>query len=366
MLSQEDIVLPSSPLFPDKSFWEKSLRDFATLERSQICPDSLSKERTPRTEDVLQVSMLRQVHLSPIIKQESDCGFSQPDYVYTSAAEGTSGGHAIHSLFSTPKFPDWDALWEGITNNSLDKTRPQSPIDSPELPENDVIPSPGDKGAMMRVVEVLQPVPIRKHAPVINDTRKRKDREKSSYFVTIKITKRKSFLGVINYSGPDKEYRLPVFAKLKPLKMMIESGKYHMGISDGRSIDTDSAKNTKKRYDSRLTRQQLAFVLGVEGYDISLVKDLESIILDMCTQLCGLKIGESSWSRSVSQKLRKASVAKVYKFAKLYFPSFTMDNILTIIKRGAYTRTQEFLRRRRRRERKYANMNSLPSETSPN
>lgn len=107
-----------------------------------------------------------------------------------------------------------------------------------------------------------------------------------------------------------------------------------------------------KRYESRLTLVQLAWILGLQNYNISLTKDVETIVLTMFDQLCGFKIGDKTWSRGVCKDERKRMIARVHKYANLYFPSFTQEIVEVIIKRGAYSRTQEFLRRKRRRQKR--------------
>lgn len=176
--------------------------------------------------------------------------------------------------------------------------------------------------------------------------------------VMLKFRAKKPFLAVVSCSGPGKEYKLPIFKTLLPLSVMkmfrnYEPNKEFQKDEEVQVVKTGEVNHVSiKRYESRLTLVQLAWILGLQNYNISLTKDVETIVLAMFDQLCGFKIGDKTWSRGITKDERGRMIARVHKFAHLYFPTFTEGIIEVIIKRGAYSRTQEFLRRKRRRQKR--------------
>lgn len=176
--------------------------------------------------------------------------------------------------------------------------------------------------------------------------------------VTLNFSTRKAFLAVILNSGEGKEYTLPIFKDLLPLSVMKGFKHYEPKKEFQKDDEVQVVRSGEinqvsiKRYESRLTLVQLAWILGLQDYNISLTKDVESIVLTMFDQLCGFKIGDKTWSRGISKDERKRMIARVHKYAIIYFPTFTRGIVEVIIKRGAYSRTQEFLRRKRRRQKR--------------
>ncbi|OBA21650.1 hypothetical protein METBIDRAFT_12134 [Metschnikowia bicuspidata var. bicuspidata NRRL YB-4993] len=343
-------VIPSSPCTISKACWEDIMGDTYSYEHGMIYYNNALKESTPRTENV---SMASQVPYSPVIKQESDCGYSQTEYTYISSSDFLCMTPANTSYTSNSKTLSWESLFDEDSRIILDIQIPQPPPDHQNTQTETVDSFQSFTTASMKMVNQN----VRGSFAICSDLAAFMEPKQklltSAYLVTLNFTKLKSFLGIISLSGPAQEYRLPIFKKIESLDDMLQSGKYDIPKT---ALDTGPKQvlpALKNRYVSRLTRRQLALVLGIHNYDISLVKDIENVILAMCDQLCGLKIGESSWSR-IPRLARKDAVLKVYRFATPFFPNFTMDNVLTIIKRGAYSRTQEFLRRKRRRERKYS------------
>ncbi|GEQ70077.1 hypothetical protein JCM33374_g3753 [Metschnikowia sp. JCM 33374] len=378
MLPYGQILLPSSPFSSINSSWDEALANYFVVDRGLICPGSILKEYTSRTEEVLPmpISMARQVPDSPLIKQDSDCGYSSPDYTYTSSNENYFVTQADRQVLATPKLFSWDLFIDEISDPNSVKSELQLPVELEELYRP--IPQslfPQINSTENGFVSILKPIPQRHFDSMTNaphvtqklsiseDTNRPQIPQKKQLFVSLRFMAYKPFLAVVQMSGPEKEYKLPIFKQLKSFEFMLASGKYTIKASSKSGTNANLlSSGSRKRYASRLTLSQLAYVLGVQYFDMSLVKDIESIILEMCDQLCGLKIGESSWSRSIPRTLRKASVTKVHSFAKLFFPSFTMETIQTIIKRGAYSRTQDFLRRKRRRARKFSADKKVSSE----
>lgn len=175
------------------------------------------------------------------------------------------------------------------------------------------------------------------------------------FVVKIRFTNRRPKYRVICFSGPQREHNLPVFQNLSTLSEMKQMKKYQSKhpLLPPEGIEVFEIGGefliSIKRYESRLTLVQMAYILGLQNYKISLTRDIESVILDLCEQLGGFKIGVGTWNRGVPRIERELMVIRVHKFAREYFPTFSRNLVETIIKRGAYARTQEFLRRKRRR-----------------
>lgn len=184
-------------------------------------------------------------------------------------------------------------------------------------------------------------------------------RSRKSISVKIRFPRLSRFLRVILESGPEKEYRCPVFAAIRPLSEICEDEVYQQEAQEyDNEIHIRHAGDTKEvtisRYESRLTIVQLAVILGLQKYKLGLTKHVESVILAMFEQLCGFRIGEGTWSRGVKREKRTQMVDKVFRFARIYFPSFSIGTVDVVIRRGAYARTQDHLRKaRRRRKGKY-------------
>lgn len=213
---------------------------------------------------------------------------------------------------------------------------------------------------VFRVVEVAANLEERRGATNWEQKRVSIKKCRASISVKIKFPRLGRFLRVILESGPENEYRCPVFATIRPLSEICEEEAYQQEAQeyDDTEFHVRVAGNAKEvtisRYESRLTIVQLAVILGLQKYKLALTKHVESVILAMFEQLCGFRIGQGTWSRGVKREKRAQMVDKVYRFARIYFPSFTTGTVDVVIRRGAYARTQDHLRRaRRRRKGKY-------------
>lgn len=172
--------------------------------------------------------------------------------------------------------------------------------------------------------------------------------------VVLHFQKRKEFFAIIALSGLSKEYKLPIFASLTPFRILETCQEYQTTteITDSHVevlSNSDFSDVSIKRYESRLTIAQMAIILGLQDYKVSLTKYIETSIFMMLEQLCGFHIGDHTWSRGSVKKERNAMVLNVTRFMKAYFPMLTPDLVEIIIKRGCYSRTQKLLRRRRNR-----------------
>lgn len=177
---------------------------------------------------------------------------------------------------------------------------------------------------------------------------------KKTVSVRFKFAKLKEFLTVVELSGPVKEYNLPVFSTVRPLNSMKSALEFKSESQHTLTPNDDLKENcnpngiSAKRYDSRLTLLQLAHVLGLADYKVSMVKEIETMVIMMFDQICGFKIGDGTWGRGVNRRERQNMVTRVHRFVEVYCPTFTREMVLVIIKRGSYARTQDHLRRQRR------------------
>lgn len=175
--------------------------------------------------------------------------------------------------------------------------------------------------------------------------------------VTLKLGAKSKFLAVVWKSTSGREYLLPVFREMLPLSEMKKLEKYRAT----RMIEScDAVKVVKtgetqhvyiRRFASRLTLPQMAAILGLQGYGISLTKDVESSIIKMFDQLCQFRVGETSW-RSVSPTYKATMIERVYAFSQIYFPTYSKEIIGVIMRRASYAHTQSLLRKNRRAERR--------------
>lgn len=180
---------------------------------------------------------------------------------------------------------------------------------------------------------------------------KHKQKGKNQFLVTLNLPEFKEFAEVIVLSSPSKEYRLPVFSNLIPLRKLIELPKYwaDTSLTDNDIEVMDNSSVSIKRYDCRLTLAQVAIVLGLQDYKVSLMKYVEDAIFLMLDQLCGFRVGIQKWSRGTPLKERKEMVIKVTRFLRIYFPMLSRDLVELVIKRGFYCRMQQHLKKKRQR-----------------
>lgn len=178
---------------------------------------------------------------------------------------------------------------------------------------------------------------------------KSRKRGQKQFNVTLHFPEFKEFIEVILLSGRSKEYQLPVFSNLVPLRKLIKVPEYHaqesLTSNDVEVINSESV--TIKRYDCRLTLAQMAIVLGLQDYKVTLMQYIDGAIFQMLDQICGFRVGRVGWSRGSSLKKRQEMVLMVTKFLRIYFPILTPELVELIIKRGFYCRMQQYLKKRR-------------------
>lgn len=169
------------------------------------------------------------------------------------------------------------------------------------------------------------------------------------HLVTLRLVENKEYAEIIVLSGPDKEFKLPVFSTLKPLRKLVEIPEYQSThkLADNDIEVMENSAVTIKRYDCRITLAQMAIVLGLQDYRVSLMKYIDEAIFQMLDQLCGFRVGVQKWSRGTPLKERKDMIIKVTRFLRVYFPMLTPELVELIIKRGFYCRMQQHLKRKR-------------------
>lgn len=179
------------------------------------------------------------------------------------------------------------------------------------------------------------------------------------YPVVLKFLKHKELLAVMALSGPKKEYKLPIFSRLVPFRILRANPEHKTSrkITDSHVDVMDSPEFCRvsiRRYESRLTLAQMAIILGLENYNVVLTKKIEAAVFEMFEQLHGFHIEDSTWIRGIDKALRTEMVSLVAKFMRVYYPMLTPDLVEIIIKRGSYSRMQQHLRRNRKRKLKRA------------
>lgn len=172
------------------------------------------------------------------------------------------------------------------------------------------------------------------------------------FMVVLRFQQHREYVAVMALSGPEQEYKLPIFSDLIPFRLLLVLPEYqatseltdsHVEVMNGCGFSGVAIK----RYESRLTMAQMTIILGLQNYTISLTKHIEAAIFVMLEQLCGFRVGERTWCRGFGKKERRDIIARVTRFMHVYFPMLSPELVEIIIKRGSYARTQKFLRRRR-------------------
>ncbi|PVH14188.1 uncharacterized protein CXQ87_002314 [Candidozyma duobushaemuli] len=176
--------------------------------------------------------------------------------------------------------------------------------------------------------------------------------------VRIRFEERKAFYKVYCQSQDTHEYRLPIFRTLSTLSQMMSSQRYssHISIKEDPHIlvikERSSYSVSLRRFESRLTFQQMAHILGLSRFKITLIRVIEAIFILLFEQLCGLKLTSQRWTKLESSE-RKTMTARVYRFSKHYFPTINTTILDIIMRRASYSKAQLELKGRRLKKNKY-------------
>lgn len=172
------------------------------------------------------------------------------------------------------------------------------------------------------------------------------------FLVTLEFHDLKERYMIVALSTRLREYKLPLFQELEPLRVLRTRKEYetHCQITDSQVEIVDDEEHAGvaiKRFDSRLTRAQIAIILGLQNYNVSLTTYIERALLTMLQDMCGFPLGQKSWSQGAPKTARWVMILKLTKFIRVYFPMMTSELVEIIVKRGCYAHTQKVLRNRR-------------------
>ncbi|PSK35394.1 hypothetical protein C7M61_004640 [Candidozyma pseudohaemuli] len=176
--------------------------------------------------------------------------------------------------------------------------------------------------------------------------------------VKIRFEERKAFYKVYCQSENTYEYRLPIFRTLSTMLQMMSSQRYssHTSIKEDPHVlvtkESLSYLVSLRRFESRLTFQQMAHILGLLRFRITLIRVIEAIFILLFEQLCGLKLSSQRWTKLETSE-RKAMTARVYRFSQHYFPTINTTILDIIMRRASYSKAQLELKGKRLKKNKY-------------
>lgn len=179
-------------------------------------------------------------------------------------------------------------------------------------------------------------------------------RRSHKFSVTLVFHELKERYMIVALSTRMREYKLPLFQDLEPLRILRTRKEYetHCPITDSQVEvvdDEEQAGVAIKRFDSRLTRAQIAIILGLQNYSVALTTYIERALLAMLQDMCGFPLGQKSWSQGAPKTTRWVMILKLTKFIRVFFPMMTTELVEIIVKRGCYAHTQKVLRNKRSR-----------------
>lgn len=105
------------------------------------------------------------------------------------------------------------------------------------------------------------------------------------------------------------------------------------------------------RYYSRLNIYELSRILELDGYHISLTKEIEVKVLELFGNYCDFKLGHQTWVRDTTREGRQDLITKLYSYSSVFYPELDPFKLEVIIRRGSYSLMQTRLRRERRMNR---------------
>lgn len=185
--------------------------------------------------------------------------------------------------------------------------------------------------------------------------------------VRIRFEERKAFYKVYCESQDTYEYRLPIFRTLSTMLQMMSSQSYssHTSIKEDPHIWVTKGRLSYlvvlRRFESRLTFQQMAHILGLLRFKITLIRVIEAIFILLFEQLCELRLADKRWTKLESSE-RKIMTARVYRFSKHYFPTINTTILDIIMRRASYSKAQLELKGRRLKKNKYKKWKSGASQ----
>lgn len=191
-------------------------------------------------------------------------------------------------------------------------------------------------------------------------------REGNTYKFQVRFAKCRAFYQIYCISEEAREYRLPIFRNLRTMLQMMKCKEYRAEnpIEDDSEVTVIEGKDyysvLLQRFESRLTLQQLAILLGLQCYSVHLTRHIEEVVVQMFHQLHELEItSEARWCK-LDRALRQQMISRVHKFSQYYFPTISKDMLEIIMRRASYAKAQLKLKTDRlRRKSRYKVVETL-------
>lgn len=175
--------------------------------------------------------------------------------------------------------------------------------------------------------------------------------------VTFRFQERKAFYGLYCFSRKSREYRLPIFRNLLTMLQMLASEDYDtlLAIPEDPAVKVINGGQSYmvilKRFESRLTLHQLAYILGLQLYRVCLTRHIEGIVILMFEQVCKVDLSTKRWCK-FNRKERALMITHVHKLSKYYFPTLNPELLEIIMRRASYSKAQLELKTKRLNRRK--------------
>lgn len=163
--------------------------------------------------------------------------------------------------------------------------------------------------------------------------------------VKVRFSERKAFYKLYCRSQSTREYRQPIFRNLQTMLQMLASDKFKTKkpLEDDPHVQVSKGEHTYlvtlRRFESRLTFQQMSHILGLQLRKVSLVRLIETNVILLFEQLCGLELSKKRWTK-LERHERTRMVSYVYRHSKHYFPTLNTELLEIIMRRASYSKAQ--------------------------
>lgn len=183
---------------------------------------------------------------------------------------------------------------------------------------------------------------------------KKTDKERSpdtNSFFEVKIaffgTRGKSFLKVLNHhqGSPTKRLRIGedyqfLGRNFTPLQELKKQEKYRL-----KKVVNCLTKNSY----SRFNYMELASMLNLSDYDLSLTKLVQSTVMEIFSELfVDFKVGSHRWNRDIDRDRRKFMINLLHKYTSIWYPEIDLQVLDILIRRASYSGMQRVSRSARR------------------
>ncbi|EGW32556.1 uncharacterized protein SPAPADRAFT_139333 [Spathaspora passalidarum NRRL Y-27907] len=157
-------------------------------------------------------------------------------------------------------------------------------------------------------------------------------------------------------------------AKLGLCRLKYESGSEFLCLDTETDVDAEKTKHKSRsrrskkemkeieklaevrtdRYYSRLNIYELSKILELDGFHISLTKEIELKILELFGNYCDFRLGYQTWIRDTNRAKRNDLINQLYSYSSVFYPEIDKFKLEVIVRRGSYSLMQTRLRRERR------------------